>query len=85
MSLSKQELLLSSVRYWLREIGIFLLSITTQHCAQVCCKEGDDLWGEGSDKNSDTIRVVVNIRYKEGSIDLGDNVEQVVAESVDKS
>ena len=45
----------------------------------------DKILGEGSDKNSDTIRVVVNIRYKEGSIDLGDNVEQVVAESVDKS
>ena len=64
-------------------IGFVFFNVST---AYKCFKRRETiLWGEGSDKDSDTVSVIVNNRYEEGGIVLGDIVEQVIDESADES
>ena len=64
-------------------IGCVFFNVST---AYKCFKRRETiLWGEGSDKDSDMVGVIVDNRYKERGIVLGDIVEQVIAESADES
>ena len=86
------EVLLSSWCQCFRVLEVIVAFFTRISCvffnvstAYKCFKRRETiLWGEGSDKDSDMVGVIVDNRYKERGIVLGDIVEQVIAESADK-